>query len=87
MIRFSLKLVGLYIIGVLLKFSRRMNLFVAMMMTTGLTFDTIVALYGLEHGIIDKNQYSILEAVVLLSAIIPTFIAQKFLFPREGDNV
>ncbi|MEO0144198.1 MAG: cation:proton antiporter [candidate division WOR-3 bacterium] len=87
MIRAILKLSSLSIVGFFLKFPKRINLFIAMMMTTGLTFDTIVALYGLEHKIISKEQYSLLEAVVLLSAVIPTFIAQKFLFPREGDNV
>ncbi len=84
-VRFSLKLIGLYPIGVFLKLPKRLNLFLAMMMSTGLTFDTVAALYGLDHGVINKEQYSLLEFVVLLSAVIPTLIAQKFFFPRFED--
>lgn len=47
-----------------------------MMMSTGLTFGTQSALYGLNHHIITK--YLILVIVVIMSAIIPTLIAQKF---------
>jgi Kef-type K+ transport system membrane component KefB len=54
-------------------------------MSTGLTFGTISALYGLRNGIIDKNQYSLLVVVVILSAIIPTLIAQKIFYPRKKE--
>jgi hypothetical protein len=50
-------------------------------MATGLTFGTISALYGLQNGIIDQNQYTILVSVVILSAFVPTLIAQKFFQP------
>jgi hypothetical protein len=50
-------------------------------MATGLTFGTISALFGLQHKIIDERQYSILVTVVILSAFVPTLIAQKFFQP------
>lgn len=52
-------------------------------MSTGLTFGTISALYGLTHGIVSKQQYSYLVAVVIGSAIIPTLIANKFFLPKH----
>ncbi|MFN3813650.1 MAG: cation:proton antiporter [Aquificaceae bacterium] len=84
-VRFSLKLMGLYPVGVFLRLPGRLNLFLTMMMSTGLTFDTVAALYGLDHGLINKWQYSLLESVVLLSAVIPTLMAQRFFFPRFED--
>ena len=43
----------------------------ALMMSTGLTFGTISALFGLQHGVIDQAQYSHLVATVIGSAVIP----------------
>ena len=51
-------------------------------MSTGLTFGTITSLYGLQSGIIDQTQFSLLISVVVLSAIIPTAIAQRFYQPH-----
>jgi Kef-type K+ transport system membrane component KefB len=55
--------------------------FTTLLMSTGLTFGTISSLYGLQAGIIDETQFSLLVAVVVLSAIVPTVIAQRFLQP------
>ena len=55
--------------------------FTTLLMSTGLTFGTISALYGLNAGIIDRTQFSLLVAVVVLSAIVPTVIAQRFFQP------
>jgi hypothetical protein len=55
-------------------------------MSTGLTFGTISSLYGLQAGIIDETQFSLLIAVVVLSAIIPTVIAQRFLQPSAAEE-
>jgi hypothetical protein len=46
-------------------------------MSTGLTFGSISALYGLTHGIITQAQYSALIATVIGSAVIPTLIAGR----------
>ena len=55
--------------------------YTTLLMATGLTFGTISALYGLQNGIIDQNHYTILVSVVILSAFVPTLIAQKFFQP------
>jgi hypothetical protein len=50
-------------------------------MATGLTFGSISALYGLTHHLIDESQYTELVTVVILSAFVPTLIAQQFFRP------
>jgi Kef-type K+ transport system membrane component KefB len=55
--------------------------FATLLMSTGLTFGTISALYGLNAGIIDETQFSLLVTVVVLSAIVPTGIAQRWFSP------
>jgi Kef-type K+ transport system membrane component KefB len=56
--------------------------FTTLLMSTGLTFGTITSLYGLNAGIIDRTQFSLLIAVVVLSAIVPTALAQRFFHPH-----
>ena len=51
------------------------------MTSRGLTFGTISALYGLNAHIIDRTQFSLLVTVVVLSAIVPTAIAQRWFTP------
>ena len=80
------KFFGLYPAGVLFKFSTRINLYTTLMMSTGLTFGTISALYGLTHAIINREQYSILVVAVILTAIIPTLIAQTFFEPKGTER-
>jgi uncharacterized membrane protein len=53
------------------------------MMSTGLTFGKISALFGLSHGIVTREQYSHLVAVVIGSAVVPTLIAGAFFLPRH----
>lgn len=55
--------------------------FTTLLMSTGLTFGTITSLYGLNAGIIDRTKFSLLIAVVVISAIVPTAIAQRFFSP------
>lgn len=59
--------------------------FTTLLMSTGLTFGTITSLYGLDAGIIDRTQFSLLIAVVVLSAIVPTVIAQRFYSPTTDE--
>jgi len=56
--------------------------FTTLLMSTGLTFGTISSLYGLNAHIIDRTQFSLLVGAVVLSAIIPTAIAQRFYQPQ-----
>src|SRR5205823_2464967 len=55
--------------------------FTTLLMSTGLTFGTISALYGLNAHIIDRTQFSLLVTVVVLSAIVPTAVAQRWFSP------
>jgi Kef-type K+ transport system membrane component KefB len=60
--------------------------FTTLLMSTGLTFGTITSLYGLSAHIIDRTQFSLLIAVVVLSAIVPTAIAQRFYSPTIEEQ-
>jgi len=76
--------VGTKFIGVLppcRRFVGRDSIYITLLMSTGLTFGTISAQYGLSMGIIDQNQFSVLVMVVMLTAIIPTIIAQRWFMP------
>jgi glutathione-regulated potassium-efflux system ancillary protein KefC len=59
------------------------DVYYTLMMSTGLTFGTISALFGLNRGIITPAQYSHLVAAVIGSAVIPTLIANAFFMPRH----
>jgi Kef-type K+ transport system membrane component KefB len=57
-------------------------MYTTMLMSTGLTFGTISALFGLENHIISQAQYTVLVTVVILSAVVPTLIAERFFMPE-----
>jgi Kef-type K+ transport system membrane component KefB len=59
------------------------GLYYSLMMSTGLTFGTISALFGLNHQIISEAQYSYLVATVIASAVVPTAIANAWFMPRH----
>jgi len=56
--------------------------YTTLLMSTVLTFGTISSLYGLQAGIIDATQFSVLVTVVIASAVVPTAIAQRWFTPR-----
>ena len=60
----------------------RERTYTTLLMATGLTFGSISALFGLTHHLVDKAQYTELVTVVLLSALVPTLVAQQFFRPR-----
>jgi Kef-type K+ transport system membrane component KefB len=62
---------------------RQEGMYSTMLMSTGLTFGSIAAIFGLNKGIIDEGQYSYLVAAVIASAVVPTLIANKFFLPRH----
>jgi Kef-type K+ transport system membrane component KefB len=64
------------------KFEPREGMYTTMMMSTGLTFGSISALFGLTNHIIDQDQYTILLTGVIGSAIVPTLIAQIWFRPH-----
>ncbi len=63
------------------RFERREGMYTTLMMCTGLTFGTIAALFGLTNDIITQDQYTILVAAVIGSAVVPTLIAQRWFHP------
>ncbi len=77
------KMVGLYPTVKHFKYQREEGLYYTLMMSTGLTFGTISALFGLSHGVIDQAQYSYLVATVIGSAVIPTMFANAWFLPRH----
>ncbi len=77
------KMVGLFPAVKAFKYQKAEGLYYTLMMSTGLTFGTISALFGLNHGVIDQAQYSYLVATVIGSAVIPTVIANAFFMPRH----
>ncbi len=76
------KIAGVYPVTKLFKFRHKEGMYTTLLMSTGLTFGSISALFGLTHGIINQNQYSLLIAAVIGSAIIPTIIANAFYLPK-----
>ncbi len=64
------------------KFDKREGMYTTMMMSTGLTFGSISALFGLTNHIIDQDQYTVLLTAVIGSAVVPTLIAQIWLHPH-----
>jgi Kef-type K+ transport system membrane component KefB len=67
-------------------FARRDANYLTLMMATGLTFGTISSLYGLTHRYIDRAQYTALVTVVILTAIVPTLVAQALFKPAEEPS-
>jgi Kef-type K+ transport system membrane component KefB len=80
------KFVGVYFLArkYISKGGRR---FTTLLMSTGLTFGTISSVFGYQAGYIDQIQFSVLVAVVVASAVIPTFIAQKWFTPVHTEDV
>jgi len=60
--------------------------FTTLLMSTGLTFGTISSLYGLTAGIIDTTQFSLLITVVVLSAVVPTAVAERWFLPDREEK-
>jgi Kef-type K+ transport system membrane component KefB len=76
------KIVGVYPATKSFRYAQREGIYTTLLMSTGLTFGSISALFGLTHSIIDQQQYSILVFVVIGSAVVPTLIANAFFIPR-----
>jgi Kef-type K+ transport system membrane component KefB len=77
------KLFGVFPATHALRYHRQEGLYTTLLMSTGLTFGTISALFGLTHGVIDQAKYSYLVATVIASAVIPTMIANAVFLPRH----
>jgi Kef-type K+ transport system membrane component KefB len=75
------KFVGILPLTRVFRFQRREGMYTTLLMSTGLTFGSISALFGLTNHIIDERQYTILLTAVIGSAVVPTLIAQRWFQP------
>jgi Kef-type K+ transport system membrane component KefB len=82
-LKMATKVIGVLPLSRMFFMRAREAYYTTLLMSTGLTFGTISALFGLQNKIIDQKQYSILVTVVILSAFVPTLIAQKFFEPSR----
>ena len=82
-IKMATKFVGILPLTRLFRFEAKEGMYTTLLMSTGLTFGTISALFGLTNKIIDQQQYTILVTAVIGSAVIPTLIAQAWFQPAR----
>jgi Kef-type K+ transport system membrane component KefB len=86
-IKMATKFVGILPLTVYHEFDRREGLYTTLLMSTGLTFGSISALFGLTNKIIDQSQYTVLVTAVIGSAVVPTLIAQRNCFFDAANRV
>jgi Kef-type K+ transport system membrane component KefB len=82
LVKMVTKFIGVWPLTRAFKFSPRLSMYTTLLMSTGLTFGSISALFGYTRGIINQYQYTVLVTVVIGSALVPTMIAQAFFRPR-----
>jgi Kef-type K+ transport system membrane component KefB len=83
LVKFVAKVLAVFPAARALRYNASDAAYLTLMMATGLTFGTICSLYGLTHGYITQAQYTTLVTVVILTAIIPTMIAQRHFPPSQ----
>jgi len=84
-IKIVMKFIGVYFLAK--KYLPDGSMYTTLLMSTGLTFGTIASTFGLTAGIIDQVQYSLLIGVVVSSAVIPTFVAQRWFKPVHSEDI
>jgi Kef-type K+ transport system membrane component KefB len=80
--KMATKFIGILPLTRYFAFGKREGMYTTMMMSTGLTFGSISALFGLTNHIIDQQQYTVLLTAVVASAVVPTLIAQIWFQPQ-----
>ncbi len=83
LVKMATKVAGVYPVTRVYRSPKQEGMYTTQLMSTGLTFGTISALFGLSHQLIDQGQYSALVAAVIGSAVVPTLIANAFFLPRH----
>jgi len=79
------KFAGVYFL--MKKYFPEGGIYSTLLMSTGLTFGLMAVLFGLKAGFLDQEQYSLLTGVLVASAVIPTFIAQRWFMPIENEDL
>ena len=82
-VKVATKIAGVYPMTKVFHSPPKEGMYTTLLMSTGLTFGTISALFGLSHKIVDQAQYSALVAAVIASAVVPTLIANAWFMPRH----
>jgi Kef-type K+ transport system membrane component KefB len=82
LVKMATKFAGILPLTRYFKFAPREGMYTTLMMSTGLTFGSISALFGFTNHIIDQGQYTVLVTAVIGSAVVPTLIAQIWFQPK-----
>lgn len=85
-VKIATKFIGIQPLTAAFHFEKREGMYITLLMCTGLTFGSICALFGLNNNIINQDQYTILVAAVIASAVVPTIIAQRWFQPKIEDT-
>jgi Kef-type K+ transport system membrane component KefB len=65
---------------------RKDRVYISLLMSTSLTFGMVFLQFGLERGLIDTTQFSILVGTIIIGALAPTLMAQRWFDPwRESS--
>lgn len=80
------KVVGCYPLCRAFRLPQRESAYTTLLMSIGLTFGTIAAMFGLTNGYITQSQYTMLVAVIISSALAPTIVAQTFFKPAIQEE-
>lgn len=85
-VKMATKTIAVWPTAGLFRMRSRDRTYTTLLMATGLTFGSIAALYGLTNHLVTQRQYSVLVTVVILSAFVPTLIAQRWFEPELEDD-
>ncbi len=77
---------GIGVLPVARYYLKENAVYTTLLMSTGLTFGTISSVYGLQAGHIDSAQFSVLVAVVIATAVVPTIVAQRWFRPVLSEE-
>lgn len=83
-VKVAAKFLGVWPLARALRFSRVEATYLSLFLSTGLTFGSIAALYGLSHGLVTRDQYAILVTAIILSAVVPSLIAEQWFSPGQA---
>lgn len=86
LVKMATKFVAIWPLTKAFNFGNREAMYTTLMMSTGLTFGSICALFGLNNGIINQDQYTALVTAVIGSAVVPTLIAQRWFQPEFPEQ-
>lgn len=84
-VKIAAKFVGVWPWTRAFRFTAKQGSYTTLLMSTGLTFGSISALFGLNRGLITQEQYTVLVSVVIASAVVPTLIAQTWFRPTHAE--